>query len=541
MLGAQVQSDLAFDSIPLDTHTPWGLDAFRTGLTDCSADLRTLRKRQLPLLALRANPSLSTTLSETLSALQDRCDTAAITECSRPCSDPRTQDTLQQIVWNPSSYGAWLNQNATVLQTIHTWKTLVLPASAILVPILAIVLPFLLLRLTQGASAPSASVYARNVFASIKQQLSIPAFLKPRHATDRIGQTLELLFVLASVVMFLSGIWSQMSAAQHLRRVYADLCTRGDSCASLYSACAKCVDALRSVSPKHQRAFSALIDAGEHALDAAAPLAAGGGIAAYGTAWNAPAAIEGLRNWIGHLDVLVTIARSGGICIPRHVACGGGLRIEGVTHPSLQRSVPNTVSLPAHAILTGPNRGGKSTFCRAVTLAIVTAQSWGFAWASAMTLTPFAHIVTALEGAGRLGTYSTFEAEIAFANRVLALPATPRAPVYICMDEIFHSTNARDGVEASRIFLDRLYTLRDGACVSIISTHYRELPEHYGAAGADGAPPPVQCLQAVARMRDDDTVDYTYTVSEGVSSVSSVRELLRERGLLRPHPVNTGA
>jgi DNA mismatch repair ATPase MutS len=94
------------------------------------------------------------------------------------------------------------------------------------------------------------------------------------------------------------------------------------------------------------------------------------------------------------------------------------------------------------------------------------------------------------------------------------------------MDEIFHSTNARDGVEASRIFLDRLYTARDGSRVSIISTHYRELPEYYGDR--------VQCLQVVARMREDDTIDYTYRVAEGVSAVSSVRELLRERGLLCP-------
>jgi hypothetical protein len=534
MLGAQVSTDLVFDTLPLQTYTPWGLDTFRKGLYDCSADTRSCRKRQLPLLALRANPSVSNALSDALSALEN---TDTLEECGKPCADPRMQETIQQIVWNPSSYGAWLNQKQPVLHTIHTWKTVVLPASAILVPILAIVLPFFILRLTHRRSAPPLSEYTRTVFASIKHQLSIPAFLKARHANDRIGQGLELLFVLGSVVMFVSGIWSQIAAARHLRTVYRDLCDRGDACAALYSTCAKCVQVLRSASPKQQRAFSDLIDAGESALDGAAPLAEGGGIAAYGTAWNAPVAIEALRAWIARLDVLVSISRSADICIPTFTSGGGGgggLHIEGVYHPSLQHSIPNTVALPSHAILTGPNRGGKSTFCRAVTLAVVTAQSWGFAWASRMKLVPFAHILTALDGTGRLGSYSTFEAEIEFAKSVLALPANPRAPVYICMDEIFHSTNARDGVDASRVFLDRLYQLRDGARISIISTHYRELPEYYGSAEGGG----VQCLQAVARMREDDTVEYTYKIKDGMSTVSSVRELLRERGLLCPYPAS---
>lgn len=534
MLGTQVSTDLSFDTLPLKTYTPWGLDTFRKGLYDCSADARSCRKRQLPLLAMRANPSISDSLSDALSDLQDKECTDALDECLQPCTDPRMQDTIQQIVWNPSSYGAWLNQKQPVLYTIHTWKTVVLPASAILVPILAIVLPFFILRLTHPASAPPASDYVRTVFASIKHQLSIPAFLKARHANDRIGQGLELLFVLGSVVMFVSGIWSQISAAKHLRTVYSDLSNRGNACAALYSTCAKCVQILRSASPKQQRAFSDLIDAGESALDGAASLAAGGGIAAYGTAWNAPAAIEALRAWIARLDVLVSISRSADICIPTFTSDTSGLDIVGVYHPSLTHSIPNTVALPSHAILTGPNRGGKSTFCRAVTLAVVTAQSWGFAWASRMKLAPFAHILTALDGTGRLGSYSTFEAEIEFAKSVLALPATTRAPVYICMDEIFHSTNARDGVDASRIFLDRLYQFRDGARVSIISTHYRELPEYYGSAEGGC----VQCLQAVARMREDDTVEYTYRIKDGVSTVSSVRELLRERGLLCPRPVS---
>ena len=78
----------------------------------------------------------------------------------------------------------------------------------------------------------------------------------------------------------------------------------------------------------------------------------------------------------------------------------------------LKNPTLNTVSLQPHAILTGPNRGGKSTICKAIGLSIVCAQSWGFAFASKANLTPFARIETALSPADTVGRLSLFETEI---------------------------------------------------------------------------------------------------------------------------------
>ena len=88
------------------------------------------------------------------------------------------------------------------------------------------------------------------------------------------------------------------------------------------------------------------------------------------------------------------------------------------------------------------------------------------------------------------------------------------------MDEIFHSTNAHDGVEASRVFLNRLYKLPN--TVSLISTHYRVLAEEYTT---------VQSLQVEA-ISTETGLKYTYQVIPGISTKSSVMEILQERGLL---------
>ena len=138
-----------------------------------------------------------------------------------------------------------------------------------------------------------------------------------------------------------------------------------------------------------------------------------------------------------------------------------------------------------------------------------------------MSWSPFATVQTALEPRGKLGSVSTFEAEIELAKAVLDQAGSSQGPLFVMMDEIFHSTNAGDGVAASRVFLEQLY--RASGVVSMISTHYKELSELF----RDSAVP----LQVVASERKDGTLAYTYCVAPGASNISSVMELLREHGL----------
>jgi DNA mismatch repair ATPase MutS len=91
------------------------------------------------------------------------------------------------------------------------------------------------------------------------------------------------------------------------------------------------------------------------------------------------------------------------------------------------------------------------------------------------------------------------------------------------MDEIFHSTNAHDGAEASLIFLKQLY--QKGPRVgSMISTHYVEIPGKLKAH--------TQCYCMQAYDNGAEGIKYTYRCVPGISTISSVREILKERGLL---------
>ena len=94
--------------------------------------------------------------------------------------------------------------------------------------------------------------------------------------------------------------------------------------------------------------------------------------------------------------------------------------------------------------------------------------------------------------------------------------------MFVMMDEIFHSTNAGDGLEASRVFMRQLY--EKAGVVSIISTHYKDLAESFSSLST--------AIQMDATVGEEGRLLYTYKVCPGVSDKSSVMEILKERGLL---------
>jgi DNA mismatch repair ATPase MutS len=146
-----------------------------------------------------------------------------------------------------------------------------------------------------------------------------------------------------------------------------------------------------------------------------------------------------------------------------------------------------------------------------------------------MEFVPVVRIETALAPADTLGRLSLFEAEIEFAKHLLAIASAAHkekqeAPAFVIMDEIFHSTNAHDGAEASLIFLQQLYKQGGANVGSLVSTHYRELPDKLGES-AD-----TRCMEAFDK--GESGIIYTYRCIPGVSTVSSVREILKERGLI---------
>jgi DNA mismatch repair protein MutS len=262
-----------------------------------------------------------------------------------------------------------------------------------------------------------------------------------------------------------------------------------------------------------------------------------GELGVFGHAWNAPDRVREILAFAGHLDMLACLATAKRTCFVKE---SDSLSLTDLYHPGVPRKerVYNSVTMAAdisgslhqNVLLTGPNRGGKSTLLKAIGVAVLMSHTVGIVFAREARIPRFANIITALAPADVVGKLSLFEAEIEFAKDVKERlgPLT-----FLMMDEIFHGTNAHDGVEASQVFLDQLYDPKVRGLFSIVSTHYMNLPERYKE---------VQhlCMDAAINPNDPDRLVYTYKVREGVNRFSSVREILRERGLLASATCGSG-
>ena len=517
LVGTQVSTDLSLDTIQncIPVTTSWGAQEFRKKFDTCISDPKEIKRQQMPLLALYTEKKICASIQSELKTIKpDIVDDIIHT------NDSRISEMVGQVLWKPGSFGSFLNSSPLVLNALLTWKTLILPGFAILMPLIAIVVPFFLLKwFNKGIEV---NQYLEHMKSVILNQISIPQILKSRHADDKLGFVFESLFVGLTLAMFISSLWNQITASMHLRNIWSDIADRGSELQTLRQSALRVLNLLKSAPIKKQRILHDLLEEGESALAECKHLEGLDAVSTFGTVWNGATGIQKVKAWIAHIDVLTTIAQLDGICFPR---CAETLELQGVYHPAVKSCVSNNLSCTnPHTLLTGPNRGGKSTFCKAVGLAVLTAQSWGFAWAKRMTWKPFRGILTALEPCGKLGVASTFEAEIEFAKGVLA---TEERPLFVMMDEIFHSTNAGDGVEASKVFMNRLYSLP--GVISVISTHYKELATTFSEA---------QKLQLVAHTGAEGRLTYTYTVAPGISEKSSVREILVERGLVTAVPQN---
>jgi hypothetical protein len=447
--------------------------------------------------------------------------TATLDDCVEQ-KDERITESIEQILWPADSIVSGFNTNSVILNAILFLKTILAPGLSIVTPIMAFVLPFVLAYITPGANRDPMAILeqVKHIF---RRQVMIPTAIANGASQSRFGSIVEMFFMGFALLIFIAGIWSQITAALHLRAIWFDVVERGDAILLTVRTAKRVLERLQGFDERTKRSVRHLIQEGEEVIQECDAYLSYDGGAAYGAVWNDPEPLLRVRDWLALVDVLATLSDVPGVCFPK-VSKTTQLTIRGVHHPAVPHCVSNDYSSGAHGLshtlLTGPNRGGKSTFCKAVGLAIVTAQTWGFAYAESMTWSPFAAILTALEPCGKLGYCSTFEAEIEFAKSVLVAKG---APAFVMMDEIFHSTNAHDGVAASRVFLSQLYEKPD--TISIVSTHYAELTTMFESV--------VSKQQLVASKKEDGSLSYTYKIGPGVSSLSSVMEILEERGLKR--------
>jgi MutS domain V/MutS domain III len=132
---------------------------------------------------------------------------------------------------------------------------------------------------------------------------------------------------------------------------------------------------------------------------------------------------------------------------------------------------------PHIAIVTGPNKAGKSTSLHALCSAVVLAQTLSIVPASYCQLTPFLYIRTAFNMNMRVNhDQSLLSASLDFAHGILEYAqANKNSLMLIAIDELFTSTDVHTGQEIAHRFGNAL-SLFDN-CIGLIATHFSSLTQ----------------------------------------------------------------
>lgn len=523
IFGKYVNTDLDIENVSktisdkLQTKT--GISTLQNMLETPSSNINELKNRQvIPLLFKKLSKSNNTVLSN----IQNQLEIFKLNESVFENIQNLNEENITQVLWNDKTpFGHYANQSSTILEAFHNWRTLFIPGSTIIAPILAILIPFAILQVLD--KKPDVNEYLTIIQKTVRSTINIPSLFKSKNENDRIGFLFESLYIGMTIVFFMSGLYNTFSNAVHLRNIGNEMKEFSNQITNLINCLKSLNESFKIIEKKYN--YRLLTNETTKILNDLNDFSNKSGLGLFGTFYLKQSLLNDLCQFVGKLDLYNAISQLENINFTYYIDSKTPfITMKQIYHPLLSNPVKNdfisTNNIPSNSLLTGPNRGGKSTFLKTFGLNVYLSQTLGFVFGSYCKMTPFELFETALSPVDCLGRLSLFESEIEFAKSILNSNKRPRL---IIMDEIFHSTNANDGYEASKIFLSQLY--KQEHILSLISTHYHNLTEDFKDC--------MKPLQAYSE-KIGDIVKYSYKIQEGVSTVSSVLEILKEHNLINP-------
>lgn len=419
----------------------------------------------------------------------------------QPLVQPATaleHETYSELLFL-SNWSKPLNFVPYLLAAWTVIRVYILPGMSMMLPFLVLILPYFVIKYVMRVPMQT-SMYFSILQGLLKGEmpgLGTPAGASASSPAKMIGQLVWIGTTLFQAIA--QPLWNY----QHLSKVDGIICQK----ASLIGELSSIYDSISST----------LASAGITTY--ANPLAGySGNRVSLADVLTDPVPVRHCLRLLGQLEAFTALAVAPGICPVKWTT--GGCRLVDVFDFHVVDAKPVTVDLcqRRHVLLTGPNRGGKSTVLRAVAASITLAHTYGCSFGTYAEMQPLARLHCCLKPDDLPGTKSRFEREVEFTAGTLLGTGTS----LVLIDELYHSTNPPDALEACRVYCKKLWS--SGNHMSIISTHLFDLVD-------ESNPAVVQKLCCPAIADAGGHVKFLYGLEEGVCKVSSVHELLAAAGM----------
>jgi hypothetical protein len=437
-------------------------------------------------------------------------------------------------------------RSPAALSCLAAHKVVLSPLLGLLSPLLYFVVPFVVLCVQQRKWLSFPAFLARlcrEAGAAFAAGLRSLTQGPVKSAAVALGRGLSAVL---SFVMFVQGTWSSVETARSTQRACSVISRRVAGALAFFQAAA---DAVQRCDRSDAATSATSATSPVRLLDATTKCKLGAAlqVAACMAEEKREARADAVRLLarVYELDAHASICRvraARGWCWAEFVPPNQSrpiLSLRGVVHPCVapERAVANDWTLDGvHALVTGPNAGGKSTLMKAALCSVLMAQTLTLApcvggiGEAACRLTPFAVVSSHMNVADQAGASSLFQAELLRAQRVLGLMAGLRPErdekAFVVMDEMFSSTNAVEGLAAAAACALGMAAHPSALCV--LSTHHLQLcsllrrraPGRFLAFGM-----PVHVHAATGAIHS-----HPYRLQKGVCRQFVALELLRGAG-----------
>ncbi len=188
------------------------------------------------------------------------------------------------------------------------------------------------------------------------------------------------------------------------------------------------------------------------------------------------AEIEAVYTFVGHVDVLISIAslRNGltNYCLP-NIHDLDQIKALEIRHPLIVNCITNTINIDKKSVLlTGSNMSGKTSFIRAIGLNVITGLTINTCFAKAFAF-PVLHIFSAIRiSDDLLNDKSYYFQEVLTIKQMITESNSGKRNLFL-LDELFKGTNTVERISAGKAILSALANNN----TVLVATHDIELTD----------------------------------------------------------------
>jgi hypothetical protein len=407
-----------------------------------------------------------------------------------------TSQTAEEQIFFSGASTKPLNHIPYLVTLFVFLKVYIAPGMALLMPLVLAIMPYFIMTTVMGTQIPW------DTYVQMMKQMAFGI---------QSGEPWRLKHIAQVGWFFVSlgqGMIQPFFTAYHTRKLDAKICERGEAVLQIANTTRKILEDWRAKGAARTWTLQ-VPDVPQ------APREAVAWMEAEPLGWLA------VKRCFGYVGMMATFAASARW---RPVAWSNrGLAFKDLCDIAVleKDGKRSTLALENHSMVTGPNRGGKSSALRAVLQQVLLGQTFGLTYKATGSWRPFQLLFSRLKSKDHAGKESLFEMEVRMAATMLKTTKSTEKHSLVLIDELFHSTNPPDAEISAKLFLQQLWGLTN--VKSMISTHIFSLCE---------MPQKPQMICVPAEEGADGQIQYSYKLAPGICRVSSVREVLKEHGLV---------